>query len=91
MLRQRLPTTGRGPKSYRRPSASRSFGLDLVALTTLRLLGITRQVLTSGRFRFVISAATYTELQELRAKGSFCDAARHDVLQERPALHYSDH
>lgn len=45
--------------------------LDLVALTTLRLLGITRQVLTSGRFRFVVSAATYTELQELRAKAVF--------------------
>jgi tetratricopeptide (TPR) repeat protein len=45
--------------------------LDLVALTTLRLLGITRQVLTSGGFRFVISAATYTELQELRARSRF--------------------
>jgi len=45
--------------------------LDLVALTTLRLLGITRQVLTSGGFRFVVSAATYTELQELRAKTRF--------------------
>jgi hypothetical protein len=45
--------------------------LDLVALTTLRLLSITRQILSSGRFRFVISAATYTELQELRAKARF--------------------
>lgn len=64
--------------------------LDLVALTTLRLLGITRRVLTSGGFGFVISAATYTELQELRAKARF--AAPHGTMysRRRPALHDSD-
>jgi hypothetical protein len=44
---------------------------DLTALATLQLLGITRQVLTSGAFRFAISAATFTELQQLRAQSRF--------------------
>src|SRR4029077_5719312 len=35
-----------------------------------------RAVLTSGGFRFVVSAATYTELQELRAKSRFGTASR---------------
>lgn len=42
--------------------------LELSALATLRLLGITRQVLTSGAFRFAISPATFTELQQIRAQ-----------------------
>jgi hypothetical protein len=45
--------------------------IDLVALATLRLLGVTRQVLTSGFFRFIISPATYAELQQLRVQSRF--------------------
>jgi len=45
--------------------------IDLVALGTLRLLGITRQILTSGAFRFVISPATYAELQQMRMESQF--------------------
>jgi hypothetical protein len=60
--------------------------LDLVALTTLRLLGITRQVLTSGRFRFVVSAATFTELQELRAKARF--STPHGTIFYKDGQHY---
>jgi tetratricopeptide (TPR) repeat protein len=60
--------------------------LDLVALTTLRLLGITRQVLTSGGFRFVISAATRTELQELRANSRF--SVPHGTMFYKDGQHY---
>jgi hypothetical protein len=60
--------------------------LDLIALATLRLLGITRQVLTSGSFRFVISPATYTELQQLRAKARFSTA--HCTLNYEEGQHY---
>jgi tetratricopeptide (TPR) repeat protein len=60
--------------------------LDLVALTTLRLLGITRQVLTSGGFRFVITAATRTELQEQRAKARF--AMPHGMMFYKDGQHY---
>jgi tetratricopeptide (TPR) repeat protein len=60
--------------------------LDLVTLATLRLLGITRQVLTSGGFRFVISAATYTELQELRARSRFATA--HGTMYYKDGQHY---
>lgn len=51
--------------------AKSTVAIELSALATLRLLGITRQVLTSGAFRFVISPATYTELQQLRAQSRF--------------------
>jgi tetratricopeptide (TPR) repeat protein len=60
--------------------------LDLVALTTLRLLGITRQVLTSGGFRFVVSAATRTELQELHANARF--ARPHGKMYYEGGQHY---
>jgi hypothetical protein len=60
--------------------------LDLVALATLRLLGITRQVLKSGGFRFVVSAATYTELQELRARSRFATA--HGTMYYQDGQHY---
>jgi hypothetical protein len=60
--------------------------LDLVALTTLRLLGITRQVLTSGGFSFVITAATRTELQEQRAKARF--AMPHGMMFYKDGQHY---
>jgi hypothetical protein len=60
--------------------------LDLVALATLRLLGITRQVLTSGGFRFVVSAATYTELQERRARSRFATA--HGTMYFQDGQHY---
>ena len=60
--------------------------LDLVALTTLRLLGITRQVLTSGGFSFVITAATRTELQEQRAKARF--AMPHGTMFYKDGQHY---
>lgn len=64
----------------------RTVVLDLVALTTLRLLGITRQVLTSERFRFVVSAATFTELQELRAKARF--STPHGTMFYKDGQHY---
>jgi tetratricopeptide (TPR) repeat protein len=48
--------------------------IDLTALATLHLLGITRQVLTSAAFRFVISPATFAELQRLRAETRFSTA-----------------
>ena len=57
-----------------RPSEQRAQSFSISSLS--RLLGITRQVLTSGGFRFVVSAATYTELQELRAKSRFGTASR---------------
>jgi len=60
--------------------------LDLVALTTLRLLLITRQVLTSGVLRFVVTAATYTELQELRAKARF--STPHGSMYYEGGQHY---
>jgi len=60
--------------------------LDLVALTTLRLLGITRQVLTSGGFRFVLAAATRTELQELHVKARF--AMPHGTMYYEGGQHY---
>jgi transcription elongation GreA/GreB family factor len=60
--------------------------LDLVALTTLRLLGITRQVLTSGGFSFVITAATRTELQEQPAKARF--AMPHGMMFYKDGQHY---
>lgn len=48
--------------------------LDLTSLATLRLLGITRQALTTTAFRFLISQATFVELQQLRAKSRFSTA-----------------
>jgi tetratricopeptide (TPR) repeat protein len=60
--------------------------LDLVALATLRLLGITRQVLTSGGVRFVISPATFTALQQLRAKSRFTTA--HGTMHYEDGQHY---
>jgi tetratricopeptide (TPR) repeat protein len=60
--------------------------IDLVALATLRLLDITRQVLTSGGFLFVISAATYAELQQLRAKSRFSVA--HSTMFYQGGQHY---
>ena len=60
--------------------------IDLVALATLRLLGMTRQVLTSGAFRFVISPATYTELQQLRVESRF--SAPHGSLNYEDGQHY---
>jgi transcription elongation GreA/GreB family factor len=60
--------------------------VDLIALATLRLLGITRQILTSGSFRFVISPATYTELQQLRVKARFSTA--HSTLNYEDGQHY---
>ncbi len=60
--------------------------LDLTALATLRLLGITRQVLTSTAFRFVVSPATFTELQQLRAKSRFDTA--HGVMYYEEGQHY---
>lgn len=60
--------------------------IDLVALATLRLLGITRQVLTSGAFRFIISPATYTELQQLRVQSRF--SAAHGTLNYENGQHF---
>jgi hypothetical protein len=60
--------------------------LDLTALATLRLLGITRQVLTSTAFRFVISPASFTELQQLRAQSRFSTA--HGTVYYEKGQHY---
>ena len=79
-------TTDALPNAVASLENKRTVVLDLVALTTLRLLGITRQVLTSERFRFVISAATYTELQELRAKARF--STPHGTMFYKDGQHY---
>ncbi len=60
--------------------------LDLTALATLRLLGITRQVLTSGAFRFVVSPATFTELQQLRVQLRYDTA--HGMMYFEKGQHY---
>jgi hypothetical protein len=80
------PTPDVLPDAVATLETKRTVVLDLVALTTLRLVGITRQVLTSGRFSFVISAATYTELQELRAKARF--ATPHGTMFYKNGQHY---
>ena len=80
------PTPDALPDAVATLETKRTVVLDLVALTTLRLLGITRQVLMSGRFSFVISAATYTELQELRAKARF--ATPHGTMFYKNGQHY---
>jgi len=60
--------------------------LDLVALGTLRLLGVTRQVLTSGGARFVHTPATFTALQRLRAQSRFATA--HGTMTYEEGQHY---
>ncbi len=60
--------------------------LDLTALATLRLLGITRQVLSSTAFRFILSPATFTELQQLRAQSRF--SAAHGTMYYEKGQHY---
>jgi tetratricopeptide (TPR) repeat protein len=60
--------------------------VDLTALATLHLLGISRQVLTSTAFRFVMTPATFTELQEVRAKSR--QTAPHSVLYYEKGQHY---
>jgi tetratricopeptide (TPR) repeat protein len=60
--------------------------LDLIALGTLRLLGVTRQVLTSGGARFALTPATFTALQQLRAKSRFGTA--HGTMTYEEGQHY---
>jgi hypothetical protein len=60
--------------------------VDLTALATLQLLGISRQVLTSTAFRFVMSPATFTELQQLRAESRFSMA--HGTMYYEKGQHY---
>ena len=60
--------------------------LDLIALGTLRLLGVTRQVLTSGGARFVLTPATFTALQQLRAQSRFATA--HGTMHYEEGQHY---
>jgi tetratricopeptide (TPR) repeat protein len=60
--------------------------LDLTALATLRLLGITREVLTGTSFRFVISPATFTQLQERRVESRF--GAAHRIMYYEKGQHY---
>jgi hypothetical protein len=60
--------------------------IDLVTLATLQLLGVPRQLLTNGAFRFVISAATYATLQQLRAKARFSTA--HGTMHYQDGQHY---
>jgi predicted Zn-dependent protease/transcription elongation GreA/GreB family factor len=59
--------------------------VDLTALATLQLLGISRQVLTGSAFRFVMTPATFTELQEIRAKSRATTA--HDTLYYEKGQH----
>jgi len=60
--------------------------VDLTALATLHLLGISRQVLTSTAFRFAMTPATSTELQQLRAKSRFSTA--HGTMYYEKGQHY---
>jgi predicted Zn-dependent protease/transcription elongation GreA/GreB family factor len=60
--------------------------VDLTALATLQLLGISRHILTSSAFRFVMTPATYTELQQLRAKSRFGTA--HGTFYYERGQHY---
>ncbi|HTU33553.1 MAG TPA: hypothetical protein VMF66_07095, partial [Candidatus Acidoferrum sp.] len=60
--------------------------LDLTALASLYLLGITRQILKSSAFRFVMSPATFTELQDARAKTKFGRA--HGTMYYQNGRHY---
>jgi tetratricopeptide (TPR) repeat protein len=60
--------------------------VDLTALATMQLLGISRQVLTSTAFRFVMTPATFTELQQLRAKSRFSTA--HGTMYYEKGQHY---
>ena len=60
--------------------------VDLTALATLHLLGIGRQVLTSTAFRFVMTPATFTELQQLRAQSRF--SAAHGTMYYEKGQHY---
>lgn len=60
--------------------------VDLTALATLQLLGISRQVLTSTAFRFVMTPATFTELQQLRAKSRF--SSPHGTMYYEKGQHY---
>ena len=60
--------------------------LDLVALGTLRLLGVTRQVLTSGGAYFALTPATFTALQRLRAQSRFATA--HGTMYYEEDRHY---
>jgi hypothetical protein len=47
---------------------------------------VTRQLLTNGAFRFVISSATYSTLQQLRAKARFSTA--HGTMYYQDGQHY---
>lgn len=60
--------------------------LDLVALGTLRLLGVTRQVVTSGGAHFALAPATFTALQRLRAQSRFATA--HGTMTYEEGQHY---
>lgn len=60
--------------------------IDLVALATLRLMGVTRQMLSVGTHKFVISAATYATLQQLRVKNRFSIA--HGTMFYKDNQHY---
>jgi hypothetical protein len=60
--------------------------LDLTALATLRLLGITQQVLTCNTFRYVISSDTFVALQQLRAETLF--SSGHGTLKYENGQHY---
>ncbi len=60
--------------------------VDLTALATLQLLGVARQVLTGSAFRFVMTPATFTELQELRAESRF--RAAHGKMYYEKGQHY---
>jgi hypothetical protein len=57
----------------------RTVVLDLVALTTLRLLGVTRQVLTSARF-VSSSRRDVHGTAGASSQGPHFDSARHDVF-----------
>lgn len=60
--------------------------LDFIAMGTLRLLGVTRQVLTGGGARFALTPATFTALQRLRAQSRFSTA--HGTMIYEEGQHY---
>jgi tetratricopeptide (TPR) repeat protein/DNA-binding Xre family transcriptional regulator len=82
------PETGLLAKTLATLGSKSTVVVDLTALGTLHLLGIADQVLTSRAFRFVISPATFTELQQLRAKSRFSTA--HGTMYYESGRHYFD-
>jgi hypothetical protein len=85
-VRSAPPATAALANTMARLGTKSTVVLDLSALATLRLLELTRTVLTSRGFRFVISPATFTTLQQLRADSRF--NAAHGTIYYENGQHY---